>query len=529
MATHAEIIAGALAERGVEYVFGLPGGEIVAFIDACRRSGIRFLLTGHEASAAWMAQVVGQITGVPGVCASTLGPGATNLVTGVANALLDRAPMLAVTAQIPKHAIDTMTHQRFPLNALFSPITKASLSIGETGTSQLIHDAMDLAATPRPGPVYISLASDLAIQECAPREGKPAAHHKESSDPTGIARIAERIQSAERPLLLIGLGATPATAPAIAVLIAKLQCPFLVTPKAKGIVSEDHPLFLGIASGMAIDRDIVETIRSADLLVGIGFDPVECDKTWFASAYTVAIDSVSMAEGDYHPQEEAIGEISSLLEILTATISASRSWPAELLQIRRHAIQRNPIKCAPGGLSPLRLIEELRAIFPHDGIVTCDVGSHKLLMGQFWRSYEPATFFMSNGLSGMGFGIPAAIAAQLVRPGKPVLAVVGDGGMLMMVHDLVLIRELDLPIVVVVLSDRSLSLIRVSEERRGLAPYGVDFTPPDFAEVARAFGIGSRRVTSIAEAKSCVDHALTARIPFLIDVPIDYREYYDLV
>src|SRR5215472_8288961 len=166
MSTHAEVMANELARRGVQYVFGLPGGEIVAFIDACRRAGIRFLLTGHEASAAWMAQGVGQITGVPGVCASTLGPGATNLVTGVANAWLDRAPMLAVTAQIPSASIETMTHQRLPLDRLFAPITKGSFAVGAGDTCELIESSMDLAAAPRPGPMHISLASDLAAQEC---------------------------------------------------------------------------------------------------------------------------------------------------------------------------------------------------------------------------------------------------------------------------------------------------------------------------------------------------------------------------
>jgi acetolactate synthase I/II/III large subunit len=511
-------MAKTLASRGVEYVFGLPGGEIVAFIDACRRAGIRFLLTGHEASAAWMAQVLGQITGVPGVCASTLGPGATNLVTGVANALLDRAPMLAVTAQIPESSIATMTHQRLALNAMFSPITKASVSIGTGDTASVIARAMDLAAEPRPGPVHVSLASDLATQECP--AGEPYQRATETKD-GDLAPIVARIRASERPLALIGLGTAPVMAPAIRALIDRLQCPFVVTPKVKGILSEDDPLFLGVASGMAIDRDIVETIHAADLVLAIGFDPVECDKTWFAKIEVVAIDSVSMKEGEYHPLE-AIGDIAGLVAQLPAE---PKRWPAELLSQRRAAIRREPAQ----GLSPLRMIEELRSVFPRDGIAVCDVGSHKLAMGQFWRSYQPGTFFMSNGLSGMGFGIPAAVAAQLAHPDKAVLAVVGDGGMLMMLHDLVLIRELGLPIVMVVFSDRSLSLIRVSENRKGIAPYGVDFCPPDFAATAQAFGIASKRAGSIEEAREAVEAALGRREPFLVEAPIDYREYYDLV
>lgn len=527
MATHAEVMANTLAERGVKFVFGLPGGEIVAFIDACRRAGLRFLLTGHEASAAWMAQVVGQITGVPGVCASTLGPGATNLVTGVANAWLDRAPLLAVTAQVPSEAIRTMTHQRLALAQLFSSITKGSIAIGEGSTAEVMNASLDLAAAPRPGPVHLSLASDVAIRECESVSRSRPVPAGPAVDSSALGQIATRLDAAARPLVLIGLGATPVAAPALRALIDKLQAPFLVTPKVKGIVPEDHPLFAGIASGMAIDRDIVETIRCADVMLGIGFDPVECDKTWFADVDVVALDSASMAEGDYRPLE-AIGDIPCLLTLLAAAISGPKPWPVELLDRRRAAIQRTPLASA-NGLSPLRLIEELQSVFPRNGITACDVGSHKLAMGQFWRSFEPGTFFMSNGLSGMGFGVPAAIAAQLAHPEKPVLAVVGDGGMLMMLHDLALVRELGLPIIMVVLSDRSLSLIRVSAERRGFPPYGVDFAPPDFAAIAQAFGIVGKRVSSIADVKACVEQALSARVAVLLDVPIDYREYYELV
>jgi len=511
MPTNAEAMAKVLADRGVEYLFGLPGGEIVAFIDACRRAGIRFLLTGHEASAAWMAQVLGQITGVPGVCCATLGPGATNLVTGIANAFLDRAPVVAVTAQIPKASYATMTHQRLALYELFAPITKATLNFQE------MDRAMDIAIAPRPGPVHLSLPSDKATQDALP-QGTSRGHAK-SAKP--LDPLIAKLRAAERLLVLAGLGTTPADAPAIRALIDRLQVPFLVTPKAKGIVSEDSPLFVGVASGMTIDRDILDTIAAADLVLAIGFDPVECDKTWFAKTNIVSIDSASMAEGDYHPAE-AIGSIAELVAQIDV---GPKPWPADLLAKRRAAIVRKPID----GFSPLRMIEELRSIFPRDGIVTCDVGSHKLAMGQFWRSYEPGTFFMSNGLSGMGFGIPAAVAAQLAHPTKNVMAVVGDGGMLMMLHDLVLIREMALPIVMVVFVDQSLSLIRVSESRKGIEPYGVDFRPPDFAAAAAAFGIASHRAADIADARNAVERALTQRVPFLVEVPIDHREYYDLV
>src|SRR5581483_5253752 len=306
-------------------------------MDACRRAGIRFLLTGHESSAAWMAQVYGQITGTAGVCAATLGPGATNLVTGIANAYLDRAPVVAVTAQIKPESYATMTHQRLALDELFAPITKA------VGGAAAAGDAMDLAIEPRAGPVYISLSSD---REIAPKE-------KQNRPLDPVARILEK---SERPLILFGLGAPPEAR----ILVERLQAPFLVTAKAKGIVGEDHPLFLGVASGMCIDGDILETIRGADLVLAVGFDPVECDKTWFAKTNIVSIDSATMREGEYQPIE-SIGDIAALVSQLDVT---PKPWPEDLLRQRRQAIVREP----SDGLSPLRMIQELRAVFPRDGI-----------------------------------------------------------------------------------------------------------------------------------------------------------------
>ncbi len=463
MSTHAELVAGALADCGVEFVFGVPGGEILALIDACRRAGLRFLLAGHETSAACMAQVTGQIRGVPGVCAATLGPGATNLVTGIAGAFLDRAPVLALTAQIPAAAFATMTHQRVPLDRLFEPITKRSVTLGSGDSREVTLSGMRLAAVPRPGPVHLALPGDVAVQECGTSAAPAKIEENTSPDQVFLSEIAARINASERPLVLVGLGAEPAFAPAVSALVERLRSPFMVTPKAKGILSEDDPGFLGVASGMAVDREIVETIRCADLLIAVGFDPVECDKTWFADVEIVSLDSVSMREGNYRPLE-AIGEIDALLAALAPALRP-KPWPDELLAARRMAIARTP--ASPGRrLSPLRLIEELRSVFPRDTLVACDVGSHKLVMGQFWRSYEPGTFFMSNGLSAMGYGVPAAVAAQLAHPGRPVLAAVGDGGMLMMLHDLALIRELNLPIVVVV-SRSSLSLIRSASSAGG--------------------------------------------------------------
>jgi acetolactate synthase-1/2/3 large subunit len=529
MPTHAEQIAKTLVDCGVKSAFGLPGGEISAFLDACRRAGIRLLLTGHESSAAWMAQVTGQITGIPGVCFATLGPGATNLVTGVANAFLDRSPLLAITAQIPKSRRATMTHQRVDIEALYAPITKRTTEVGTGDTCNLVRECMFLASAPRPGPLMLVLPSDTAKEEDAGSSGSPEPKFPEGQRDGNdtLSMIRDRLALAQRPLILVGLGSPPGAAEGIRKLVETLQAPFVVTPKVKGILPEDHPLFLGVASGMAIDRDIVATVRSADLILGIGFDPVEVDKTWFVDVKVVNLDSVSMAEGNYRPLE-AIGNLPSLVADLTALIDAPKAWPQELLDARRQSLRRRAGTTGPC-VSPLALIEGLRSVFPRSGIVTCDVGSHKLLMGQFWRSYEPGTFFMSNGLSGMGFGVPAAIAAQLAQPDRAVMAVVGDGGMLMMLHELALIRELNLPVIIVVFVDNSLSLIRISQQRRGYSPCAVDFTAPNFVAIAHAFGIGGERAKTVPHAQALLENALCHPSPFVLEVPIDIGEYYDLV
>lgn len=543
--TNADVIAAALKAEGIEYAFGLPGGEVVVLIDALRRAGIKFLLVGHEASAAFMADVTGQITGRAGVCVSTLGPGATNLVSGVANAFLERSPVLAITAQIPNDLYPSFPHQRLPLERLFGAITKHSAALDGVDVGAEVAAALHLARSDRPGPVHLAIPSDVAAGE--PRSSGQAAAVTGLSTPGGGAgsgaqadEVLKAIQEARRPLALIGLGARPADAPAVRHLLETAQWPWMSTPKAKGIVPETHPRFLGVASGMAIDRIILDTIEASDLLVGIGFDPVECEKPWFLERPTVNLMRWSTREGSYLPVE-VVGDIGVIASDLAARL-APQPWPEALLQERRRAIVRNPStrggrergtggpeRGPDAGLSPLAALRALRDVLPEETVVACDVGSHKLLAGQFWRTTIPHTFFMSNGLSSMGYGLPAAMAASLHSPNRPVAALVGDGGMLMMSHNLPLVAALKLPILTVVLTDGSLSLIRFAQTRRRLPPYGTDFAAPDFTHFAAACGIPAARATTLEAVKLHAGRAIATRAPFLLDVAIDLREYEELI
>lgn len=526
MPTNAEVIARILAAEGVQYVFGLPGGEVVVLIDAIRRAGMSFILTGHEASAAFMADVTGQITGQVGVCVATLGPGAMNLVTGVANAYLDRSPLLALTAQIAPDDFASFPHQRLPLDQIFGGITKGSKLVDGRGTDDLVTETIQLARTGRLGPVHLAIPSEIAAAQTSPSERRATTIAIRVSGGGPRADVRALLGAAQRPLLLIGLGARAADAPAIRTALDATGWPWMTTPKAKGIAPENHPRFLGVASGMAIDSAVLETISLSDLIIGVGFDPVECDKPWFQDRQLVNITRWSTREGRYQPLE-VIGEIGTLLVELIEDVHP-RSWPREVLEERRRAIRRSPAS-ASGGLSPLGVLYALREVAPVETILACDVGSHKFVAGQFWQATIPHTFFVSNGLSSMGYGLPAAVAAHLQYPKRPVVALVGDGGMLMMQHNLALIASMGIPVLTVVFTDGSLSLIRFSQTRRGLPAYGTDFSPPDFAGVARAHGIAATRVTTLDEVKVRTSQALAARAPYLLEVPVDLLAYRELV
>jgi acetolactate synthase I/II/III large subunit len=530
MPTNAEAIAATLADAGIDCAFGLPGGEITVLIEACRRAGIRFYLTGHEASAAFMADVTGQITGRPGVCLATLGPGAMNLGLGVANALLDRSPVVAITADLATGIAPHFPHQRLPLGRLFGAIAKASAAVNGRGTEELVRDAISLATSPPPGPVHIALPSNLAPSAAGagPPPADLAARSRAALPQTADAAAAlaeahDLLDGADRPLVLVGVGCDPHDALALRAFVDRTGWPYVATPKAKGMLPEDAPGFLGVAGGMAIDAAVLETIEQADVVLGVGFDPVECDKDWYVRRRIVNLSRASTAEGGYRPVE-VIGNISASLTALAGL--APRPWPEPVLTAARARIRPEPLRFPGGeGLSPLAAMRALREAAPRETVLTCDVGSHKYYCGQFWTTYEPQTFFMSNGLSGMGYGVPAAIAAKLQFPGRPVLSVVGDGGLLMMLHNLTFLRQYKVPVTIVCFVDASLSLIRVGQRRRGFEPYGVDFPPPGFETIATGFGIEGVHAGTLEALRRTVAHSLGSVRPAVITVPVDGREY----
>ncbi|MBI4536960.1 MAG: thiamine pyrophosphate-binding protein [candidate division NC10 bacterium] len=537
MPSVAETIAATLRTNGIRRIFGLPGGEIAELMGACRQVGIEFVLTRHENAACIMAGVTGEITRRPGVVMATMGPGATNLVNGVANAFLERAPLLALSAQVPTAVAPVLPHQRVDLRDLFRPITKWSEECDGTDTSRRVQRALDLAAQGRPGPVYLALPSDVARQDDRPvSAGADAAEEppegstpRRATDPALLDRASRLIAAANRPLAVAGIGLDPvASRPFLLRFLEATRIPVATTPKAKGLVPEDHPQFLATCTGMAGDGLFMDFLGGADLLIGIGFDPVEAIRVFYTQRPFLSLARYSLADRDFRPTLEVVGEVQTTLPALQALGTPRNSWrPEELAGFRRRlAAHLTPqAEDAHPGFSPTRALLRLREIAPRQTILTVDTGAHKLLAGQVWPSYEPQTYFVSHGLSTMGFALPAAIAVKLERPEAPVIALTGDGGLAMVLGELETAARLKLPVVVVVFVDRGLHLIRLHQERKGVEPNGVDFGPIDFAGIAPGFGARGVRVRAWSVMEDAVRDGLATDRPTVIEIPIDPSEY----
>ncbi len=541
MPTTADLIAATLKANSIRHIFGLPGGEIAEIMGACRRAGLLFVLTRHENTACLMAGVTGELTRGPGVALATVGPGATNLVNGVANAYLERAPLLVISAQLPTDLTPILPHQRIDLEDLFCPITKWSHTLTGVDTAVTVQRALDLTVEGRPGPVYLSLPSNVARQEdrsSSPSLGKRSSQcflPPESGEVKGgdVAEAARMITSAKRPLAMAGIGLNPTKAqPALLRWIEATGIPIAVTPKAKGLVPEDHRLFLATSTGMAGDTLFVELLRETDLLIGIGFDPVEAIRTFYVNRPFLSIAQYSLADRQFAPDLELVGDVSATLEALQREATVNHTWAREDLTAFRRRLASFLTPSADRselGLSPARLFGRLRTLTPRQTILTVDTGAHKLLIGQVWPAYEPLTYFVSHGLSTMGYALPAAMAAKLEHPERPVVAVMGDGGLAMVLSELETAARLRLPITILVLSDRSLYLIRMHQERKGFEAGGVDFGPIDFAGIAPGFGARGFRASTWAAFDDAVTTGLRGDRPTVIEVPIDPTDYRQML
>jgi acetolactate synthase-1/2/3 large subunit len=526
--TTARAVAKALADAGIERVFGLPGGEVLVLIDELRRAGVDFVLMRHEANAGIAAAVHGKLRGQPGVVLATLGPGAANLMLPLASAYLDQEPLLAISAQLPDEFPASHTHQLLPLHENYLPICRVVGKILNDNVDELVPRAL-AACMERPFTAsYLTLSAREATKPSV-RFGPPFTGGLSGSSPLGDARtkaadLRRLFQSAERPLVLIGLGIHPANASRLRQWLNEWNLPVAVTPKVKGIVDETADNFVGVISGMAADGLMVDAQKSSDLLIGFGLDPVEIDKLWHAELPIHWVLEAPNVGGIVPAGVELVDHV----QVLDALISEPppRRWtqPFAATQKKRRDLLTAPPR-STNTMWPGDIIRVLADAVPATTIVTTDVGSHKYLFGQFWPSRHPETFWMSNGLSGMAYGLSAAIGAKLARPDVPVLCAVGDGGFSMNAQELETAERVGAPFVTVVLEDGSYSLIKLAQEGRKLEPYRMDFGPIDTVKMAESCGVAALRTANPDELATAVRSAIDGGKSLVVGVPVDYADY----
>ena len=529
----AAFLVSCLENEQVRFAFGIPGEENLELMDALRESSIRFVLTRHEEAAAFMADVYGRLTTHAGVCLATLGPGATNLVTGVADAYLDRAPLVAITAQTNLSRVHRESHQFVDILQLFDPITKWNARIESPDTiPEIVRKAFKLAEAEKPGSTHVELPENIADEEAnaasrplpIERIGNP------SPDRASLDKAADLIQKAERPIVLAGNGVIRSGASdELRGFAEDLHIPVAHTFMGKGAMPWTSPMNLLTVGVLPRDYELAG-LDESDLVIAIGFDFVEYDpRSWNprGDRRIVHIDSLP-AEISVHyvPEVEVVGEIRTSLHVLREQVRRPRE-PAWAIRSRERVLKRLESELgerSKGVLKPQRILWELRDILGPDDLLISDVGAHKLWLGRFFRTMKPNTVIISNGLSAMGIALPGGIAAKLADPDRRVMTLSGDGGFLMSIHELETAKRERTATVNLVFRDGGLGSIRWKQMAKFGRMTGTGFDNPDFVRLAEAFGIRGFRVEHPSELSSVLSEALQEASPTVVDVPVDYSD-----
>jgi acetolactate synthase-1/2/3 large subunit len=526
MPTLAELIAEKLLHTNVDVVFGLPGGENVEMLDAVRQRGIDFVLVRNESSAVFMADAHARLTGGIGVALTTLGPGATNVYAGIAHAFLDRAPVLLLTAQTDPKLVGSHTHQVLDLQAVFRPVTKFTASLTPENADQTLTHALGLLRDGRPGPVHVSVPAMFANQRVNENTLPSPFPAISTVDESQITKAKEIISTSRRPVIVAGLGLEPDKPYGnLRALAEALNAPVIDTPKGKGALPADHPLFVGTL-GLTMNDPAYEILDASDCILAVGFDAVELVKPWKQPQPTIWVSNWENDDPRIESACELVGNLNQILEdLLNSKISVEADWGEKQVSAWResHRLRQNTAT-SPNRVSPADVLSSLRANTPPETIITTDVGSHKIFTSLNWRALEPNTFLVSNGLSVMGFGVTSAIAAaRLTR--KPTVCITGDAGLAMVIGELALAIEMDLPLIVVVMNDSALDLIRFAQTKRDLKVFGTEFVNPNYELVARGYGFAYARIENKIECDAAVKKAVAERKPALLEVMIDAAGY----
>lgn len=520
-----------LENEGVEYIFGVPGEENLDLLESLKNSSIKLILNRHEQGAGFMAATVGRLTGVPGVCMSTLGPGATNFFTCAAYAQLGAMPMLMITGQKPIHSSKQGHFQIIDTVDMMRPITKF--------TKQLVHgnripttvrEAFRQAEAERPGAVHLELPEDVATEQT---HTEPLSIHKvrrADANEKAIDIAVERIEKAKSPLFLIGAGANrKLIAKMLSKLINKTGIPFFNTQMGKGVIPEDHPLFLGTAA--LSENDYLHcAIDRADLIINVGHDVVE-KPPFFMKRDGTKVIHINFVPANidevYFPQLEVIGDIANALWQIGEKITPNPQWKFDYFMKVKVAVDEKVREKSDSGQFPLipqRIVADVRAALGAKDIIALDNGIYKVWFARNYHALSPNTVLLDNALATMGAGLPSAMAAKMVYPDRKVVSICGDGGFMMNSQEIETAIRLNMDLVVLILNDSAYGMIKWKQDAMGFDHWGLDFNNPDFVKYAESYGAKGHRVESTESFLPLLKACTKSPGVHIIDLPIEYSE-----
>jgi acetolactate synthase-1/2/3 large subunit len=531
MTKGSDLLVAALENEGVDRIFGVPGEENLDVVESLRGSSITLILTRHEQAASFMAATYGRLTGKPGVCLTTLGPGALNLTTGAAYAHLGAMPMVMITGQKAIHSSRQARFQIVDVVTAFKPLTKMSRQIASAASiPAVVRDAFRVAMEERPGPVLLELPEDVAGEEgpdllpipVHPIE-VPVAHR------AALDRAAEMILAAERPLIMLGAAASrPRSTAGLSGFVRRLQIPFFTTQMGKGTVPGGANLYMGTAA--LSERDYVhEAVDRADLIIAIGHDTIEKPPFIMGPNGPKVIHvSYSPANVDqvYFPHAEVVGDVGPSLELLADRIEGKLHNAGALLTLRDGILSRIVDRATEDRWppTPQRIVHDVRQVIPADGIVALDNGMYKIWFARNYRTYVANTLLLDNALATMGAGLPSAMMAAMMYPDRRVMAVCGDGGFMMNSQEMETAVRLRLNLVVLILDDGAYGMIRWKQAVDSFPDFGLTFGNPDFVRYAESYGAKGTRVQSTEGLIAALEAAFQGGGVHLVAVPIDYTE-----
>ncbi len=521
-----------LENEGVQYIFGIPGEENLDLLESLRTSKIQLIVTRHEQAAAFMAATYGRLTGRVGVALSTLGPGATNLVTGVAYAQLGAMPLLVITGQKPIKKSKQGRFQIIDVVEMMKPITKFTKQITHGNTiPALLRESVKRAEEERPGAVHLELPEDIAAEETDAEVFARTKVRRPAPDPRAIEWAVDAIESAKKPLVVVGAGANrKRNANALENFLQKTGIPFCNTQMGKGMVGSLHDQYIGTAA--LSDGDFVHrAIECADLVINVGHDVIEKPPFFMHHDDTRKVLHINFCSAEvdeiYFPDIEVVGDISRTLTYLSEQITMQTHWDFARFQevqgvLRMHISEKETAKKFP--LLPQRIVHDVREAVPRDGIICLDNGMYKLWFARQYVAHEYNTLLVDNALATMGAGLPSAMAAKMVHPERKVMAICGDGGFLMNSQEVETAVRLELDLVILVLRDDAYGMIKWKQEGMKFADFGLDYGNPDFVAYAQSYGAKGHRIKKTEDFVPILKKCLKSKGVHLVEIPIDYSE-----